>query len=231
MKRIVQFSCSSLSNLLLASIWTSNDINVSIRQWFAMFTDWISTLKLTSLVFLYRSVATGDVNGDQYEDLIIGAPGYGQEGLSQIGRVYVVYGNDKIFDKGSIDLDQEADVILQGLHVSINNLASHSSAIKFTVMEWTHLDTRITSWQNWRMTQFGRFNTCLHEHLIRETSQAPGNWKSFCIFESICCWISTWCGNVKGKLSLKMLSPNYLWMSVCLTGRRKVWISSGSLGP
>ena len=65
-------------------------------------------------------MTTGFINGDDEEDLIISAPGYGREGLAQIGRVYIVYGRAGVLDQGALDLDKDADVILEGLEVSSN---------------------------------------------------------------------------------------------------------------
>ncbi|XP_052090301.1 phosphatidylinositol-glycan-specific phospholipase D-like [Mytilus californianus] len=47
------------------------------------------------------SLETGDMDGDGFEDLIIGAPGYSVQGSVQEGRVYIIYGNDS--DSGGFD--------------------------------------------------------------------------------------------------------------------------------
>ena len=64
-------------------------------------------------------MTTGLINGDVDEDLIVCAPGYGREGLAQIGRVYIVYGGHQALHNGDLDLDNDADVILEGLEVSV----------------------------------------------------------------------------------------------------------------
>jgi hypothetical protein len=38
-------------------------------------------------------MATGDMDKDGYEDIVIGAPGYSVKGSPQQGKVYIVYGN------------------------------------------------------------------------------------------------------------------------------------------
>ena len=48
----------------------------------------------------------GDVNGDNYPDVILGAPGY--SGGAKDGRVYIFYGGP--------DMDENADLILEGEH-------------------------------------------------------------------------------------------------------------------
>lgn len=65
-----------------------------------------------------RSMTKSEHYRTKTEDLILGAPGYGKEGQAQTGRVYVIYGTNQVLHNGSHDLDKEADVILQGFHVS-----------------------------------------------------------------------------------------------------------------
>lgn len=40
----------------------------------------------------YRSFILGDVNNDGHEDLIVGAPEFGELGQAQLGAVYIIYG-------------------------------------------------------------------------------------------------------------------------------------------
>ena len=62
-------------------------------------------------------MTTAKINEDDDEDLIVGAPGYGKPGLAQVGRVYIIYGRKGLLDHGGLDLDRDADVILDGVHV------------------------------------------------------------------------------------------------------------------
>ena len=39
-----------------------------------------------------RDMLTSDVNRDGFEDLIIGAPGFGRSGNAQQGAVYIILG-------------------------------------------------------------------------------------------------------------------------------------------
>ncbi|XP_050747533.1 phosphatidylinositol-glycan-specific phospholipase D isoform X1 [Gymnogyps californianus] len=57
---------------------------------------------------------SADLNQDGYEDLVVGAPGYSTLGRVQIGRVYVVYGNQSGLPPEDMDLDGKADQVLQG---------------------------------------------------------------------------------------------------------------------
>jgi hypothetical protein len=70
-------------------------------------TDLSSTIELspTADVIIYgaasddrfsRSMSTGDVNGDGFEDLIIGASWADRDGLTDTGRAYVIYGGTNI---------------------------------------------------------------------------------------------------------------------------------------
>lgn len=68
-------------------------------------------------LLLYRAMISADLNQDGYEDLVVGAPGYSTLGHFQIGRVYVVYGNQSGLPPEEMDLDEKADQILQGHQV------------------------------------------------------------------------------------------------------------------
>ncbi|CAH2284498.1 phosphatidylinositol-glycan-specific phospholipase D isoform X1 [Pelobates cultripes] len=64
------------------------------------------------------TMTTADLNQDGLGDLIIGAPGYSIMGQVQIGRVYVVYSKETGLPSVNIDLDKDADVLLQGIEQS-----------------------------------------------------------------------------------------------------------------
>ncbi|XP_026525755.1 phosphatidylinositol-glycan-specific phospholipase D isoform X2 [Notechis scutatus] len=63
---------------------------------------------------LGSAMTSADLNQDGYDDLVVGAPGYSQLGHIQFGRVYIVYGNESGLPHSNLDLDQEADEILEG---------------------------------------------------------------------------------------------------------------------
>ena len=68
-------------------------------------------------VFYYsgREVAGGDVNGDGYDDLIIGAPWESKDGISLSGVTYVIFGNSYSSPPYIIDLScQSADITVYG---------------------------------------------------------------------------------------------------------------------
>lgn len=62
-------------------------------------------------------MTSADLNQDGYDDLVAGAPGYSQPGHIQIGRVYIVYGNKSGLPHVNLDLDLEADGMLEGSKV------------------------------------------------------------------------------------------------------------------
>ncbi|XP_070562446.1 phosphatidylinositol-glycan-specific phospholipase D-like [Ptychodera flava] len=64
------------------------------------------------------SVITGDINNDNFFDLIIGAPGHSSSNNYQQGRVYIVYGNAKGLPLVNKNLNHAADKILDGLKVN-----------------------------------------------------------------------------------------------------------------
>lgn len=64
-----------------------------------------------------RVMASADLNQDGHSDLVVGAPGYSHPGRFQIGRVYIIYGNDLGLPPIDLDLDKEAHGILQGFQV------------------------------------------------------------------------------------------------------------------
>ena len=65
------------------------------------------------------SLAAGDINGDGFDDLVIGAP-FGYNGLDNAGLVYVVYGKVGDFNAGSLDLEVAADVIISSNNAVID---------------------------------------------------------------------------------------------------------------
>lgn len=64
-----------------------------------------------------RAMASADLNQDGYGDLVVGAPGYSRPGHVQVGRIYLLYGNDLGLPPIDLDLDKEAHVILEGFQV------------------------------------------------------------------------------------------------------------------
>ncbi|XP_051025324.1 phosphatidylinositol-glycan-specific phospholipase D [Acomys russatus] len=63
-------------------------------------------------------MASADLNQDGHGDLVVGAPGYSHPGRFQIGRVYIIYGNDLGLPPIDLDLDKEAHGILEGFQPS-----------------------------------------------------------------------------------------------------------------
>ncbi|XP_053570772.1 phosphatidylinositol-glycan-specific phospholipase D [Bombina bombina] len=64
------------------------------------------------------ALTTADINQDGQDDLIVGAPGYSTLGHVQVGRVYIVYSNDTGLPSVNMDLDKDADILLQGSELS-----------------------------------------------------------------------------------------------------------------
>ncbi|XP_077209130.1 phosphatidylinositol-glycan-specific phospholipase D [Paroedura picta] len=64
------------------------------------------------------AMTSADLNQDGYDDLVVGGPGYSKPGHVQIGRVYIVYGNSSGLPNADLNLDQEANEILEGTKVS-----------------------------------------------------------------------------------------------------------------
>lgn len=62
------------------------------------------------------SVAKGDVNGDGFEDIIIGAPNADPGGRSSAGQSYVVFGSATL--TGTIELSPDADITINGINSS-----------------------------------------------------------------------------------------------------------------
>ncbi|XP_041422258.1 phosphatidylinositol-glycan-specific phospholipase D-like isoform X3 [Xenopus laevis] len=60
------------------------------------------------------AMVTADLNGDGHGDLVVGAPGYSTLGHVQIGRVFIVYGLASGLPPAKMDLDKDADVVLEG---------------------------------------------------------------------------------------------------------------------
>ena len=83
---------------------------------------------------LYRVMISADLNQDGCEDLVVGAPGYSTLGRVQIGRVYVVYGNQSGLPPEDMDLDGKADQVLQGRQV--RGQVTHLSLEFFCLKMW-----------------------------------------------------------------------------------------------
>lgn len=64
-----------------------------------------------------RALTSADLNQDGYGDLVVGAPGYSRPGHPQVGRVYLLYGNELGLPPIDLDLDREAHVTLEGFQV------------------------------------------------------------------------------------------------------------------
>lgn len=50
----------------------------------------------------FRALASGDVDSDGFQDLIVGAPGYSKTKLPQTGKVFTLFGKleEKILEVG-----------------------------------------------------------------------------------------------------------------------------------
>ncbi|KAM9234217.1 phosphatidylinositol-glycan-specific phospholipase D isoform 2-T2 [Dugong dugon] len=64
------------------------------------------------------ALASADLNQDGHGDLVVGAPGYSRSGHIQVGRVYLIYGNELGLPPFDLDLDKEAHGILEGFQPS-----------------------------------------------------------------------------------------------------------------
>ncbi|XP_044941041.1 phosphatidylinositol-glycan-specific phospholipase D isoform X1 [Mustela putorius furo] len=64
------------------------------------------------------ALTSADLNQDGYGDLVVGAPGYSRPGHPQVGRVYLLYGNELGLPPIDLDLDREAHVTLEGFQPS-----------------------------------------------------------------------------------------------------------------
>lgn len=62
-------------------------------------------------------MTSADLNQDGHGDLVAGAPGYSRPGHTQVGRVYLLYGNELGLPPLDLDLDKEAHVTLEGFQV------------------------------------------------------------------------------------------------------------------
>lgn len=60
---------------------------------------WINT---TLCLICFRALASGDVDSDGFQDLIVGAPGYSKTKLPQTGKVFTLFGKfeEKILEVG-----------------------------------------------------------------------------------------------------------------------------------
>ena len=74
----------------------------------------------------------GDVNGDGFDDLIIGASGAGPNGIDDAGESYVVFGSASLGFTGSFDLsslDGSNGFIINGINTNDGNIVSGAGDI------------------------------------------------------------------------------------------------------
>jgi len=79
------------SNNCLSQTGTSNSLSIVTDDIFSL---------------LGRSTTVGDYNNDQLDDVAIGAPGFGGNGVPQGGAVYIVYGRKKVSGHENIIVGQ-----------------------------------------------------------------------------------------------------------------------------
>uniref|UniRef100_A0A672TIL3 Phosphatidylinositol-glycan-specific phospholipase D n=1 Tax=Strigops habroptila TaxID=2489341 RepID=A0A672TIL3_STRHB len=94
--------------------YTERGVHFNIQPWVKVSENLEASAMHLLTPLLYRAMISADLNQDGYEDLVVGAPGYSSLGRFQIGRVYVVYGNQSGLPPEDVDLDEKADQILQG---------------------------------------------------------------------------------------------------------------------
>jgi len=70
---------------------------------------------------LGKAVVSGDVNGDGYYDIIIGAPGFDRIGRADSGETYVIFSSSFSSPPYTINLyAQPADITISGEHINSN---------------------------------------------------------------------------------------------------------------
>ncbi len=71
--------------------------------------------------FGYSVFANGDINGDGYDDIVVGSPGYDNTSTDN-GRLYVYYGNDTFyFDNADVIIECTSDSALFGKSVCMGD--------------------------------------------------------------------------------------------------------------
>uniref|UniRef100_A0A8D1A971 Phosphatidylinositol-glycan-specific phospholipase D n=1 Tax=Sus scrofa TaxID=9823 RepID=A0A8D1A971_PIG len=123
-KRGVFFSVDSWTSDSLSFMYQS--LERSIREMFISSSQPVKQVSSPAasyyLSFPYTrlgwAMTSADLNQDGHGDLVVGAPGYSHPGHIQVGRVYLIYGNDLGLPPVDLDLDKEAHRILEGFQPS-----------------------------------------------------------------------------------------------------------------
>ncbi|KAG8520369.1 Phosphatidylinositol-glycan-specific phospholipase D [Galemys pyrenaicus] len=104
------------------------------------------------------AMASADLNQDGYGDLVVGAPGYSHPGHIQVGRVYLIYGNDLGLPPVDLDLDKEAHGILEGFQTFDK---SESELIKACTRRETPTLSLVCDYLSVWVKPSGRFGSAL----------------------------------------------------------------------
>ena len=67
------------------------------------------------------NMASGDVNSDKNEDLIVGAPVYSDQNAYQNGRVFVIYSKNGALPMSNLNLETYADLIITPPDIQANS--------------------------------------------------------------------------------------------------------------
>jgi hypothetical protein len=127
------------------------------------------------------SIASGDVNNDKNDDLIVGAPVYSDQNAYQNGRVFVIFSKNGALPVSNLNLEISADLIITPPDIQANSSRFGHSVVKMDLNQDGFSDIIISA-PSYDLGKIKYQVFCPHNYII------IANKIQFCLFigTSVC---------------------------------------------